>query len=130
MRISFAVARHKSHKRLFREARGQVGGRSKQIRLVKETVVRNRCFAFRDRRARKRDFRSLWITRITAAAQMRGLSYSRFINGMDLAGIKLNRKSLSELAIHHPAVFDEVANLVKAALQKNNVNFGRKLAAV
>lgn len=116
MRISYSVARHRAHKRLFREAKGSYGGRKNLLRTVKETVVRNRCFAYRDRRNRKRDFRSLWIIRIKAAAEMRGLSYSRFIHGLNLANLNLNRKTLSELAIHEPMVFDEVASAVRQAL--------------
>ncbi|MEI8379137.1 MAG: 50S ribosomal protein L20 [Planctomycetota bacterium] len=116
MRISYSVARRRAHKRLFREAKGSYGGRKNLLRTVKETIVRNRCFAYRDRRTRKRDFRGLWIIRIKAAAEMRGLSYSRFIHGLNLANLKLNRKTLSELAIHEPQVFDEVARLVRDAL--------------
>jgi large subunit ribosomal protein L20 len=116
MRISYSVARRRAHKRLFREAKGSYGGRKNLLRTVKETLVRNRCFAYRDRRNRKRDFRALWIIRIKAAAEMRGLSYSRFIHGLNLANLKLNRKTLSELAIHEPQVFDEVAQAVRDAL--------------
>lgn len=116
MRISYSVARRRAHKRLFREAKGSYGGRKNLLRTVKETLVRNRCFAYRDRRNRKRDFRALWIIRIKAAAEMRGLSYSRFIHGLNLANLKLNRKTLSELAIHEPQVFDEVAEAVRDAL--------------
>jgi large subunit ribosomal protein L20 len=116
MRISYSVARHKAHKRLFREAKGRFGGRRNLLRTVKETVVRARCVAYRDRRNRKREFRALWITRLTAAANMHGLRYSEFIHGMVLANITLNRKTLSELAIHEPAVFAEIAAAVKAAL--------------
>lgn len=116
MRISFSVARRRAHKRLFREAKGSYGGRKNLLRTVKEIVVRNRCFAFEHRRKRKRDFRGLWIIRIKAAAEMRGLSYSRFIHGLNLANLTLNRKTLSELAIHEPQVFDEVARLVREAL--------------
>jgi large subunit ribosomal protein L20 len=101
---------------LFREAKGSYGGRKNLLRTVKETVVRNRVFAYRDRRVRKRDFRGLWIIRIKAAAEMRGLSYSRFIHGLNLANLKLNRKTLSELAIHEPTVFDEVTTAVRDAL--------------
>lgn len=118
MRISFSVARRRSHKRLFREVKGSYGGRKNLLRLVKETVVRNRVFAYRDRRTRKREFRALWIIRIKAAAEMRGLSYSRFIYGLTLADIKLNRKVLSEMAIHSPEVFDEVTTLVREGLKK------------
>ena len=116
MRISYSVARHRAHKRLFREAKGSYGGRKNLLRTVKETVVRNRCFAYRDRRVRKREFRALWIIRVKAAAEMRGLSYSRFIYGLNLANISLNRKTLSELAIHEPLVFDEVTAAVRHAL--------------
>lgn len=116
MRISYSVARHKAHKRLFREAKGRFGGRRSLLRTVKETVVRARCVAYRDRRVRKRDFRQLWITRLSAAVAMHGLRYSQFIHGLTLANISLNRKSLSELAIHAPAVFVEVVDAVKAAL--------------
>lgn len=114
MRTRIGSARHRKKKRLFREAKGNVGGRSKLLRTVKETVVRSRAFAYRDRRNRKRDFRRLWITRITAACRQRGLSYSEFIHSLAQAGIGLNRKTLSELAIRHPEVFDEI---VEAATQ-------------
>lgn len=116
MRISYSVARHKAHKRLFREAKGRFGGRKNLLRTVKEQVVRSRCVAYRDRRNRKRDFRALWIIRLKAAAELHGLRYSQFIHGLDLANIALNRKTLSELAIHEPQVFAEVAAAVKDAL--------------
>ncbi|MDZ4687392.1 MAG: 50S ribosomal protein L20 [Planctomycetaceae bacterium] len=116
MRIHFSVARHKSHKRLFRESKGRFGARKNLLRTVKEQVVRARCYAFRDRRARKRDFRGLWIIRLKAAAGIHGLRYSEFIHGLSLSNIGLNRKSLSELAIHSPDVFAEVVAAVKAAL--------------
>lgn len=116
MRIHYSVARHRAHKRLFRESKGRFGARKNLIRTVKEQVVRARCFAFRDRRARKRDFRALWIIRLKAAAGIHGLRYSQFIHGLALANIQLNRKSLSELAIHSPEVFAEIAAAVKEAL--------------
>lgn len=116
MRISYSVARHRAHKRLFREAKGSYGGRKNLLRTVKETIVRNRCFAYRDRRNRKREFRALWIIRIKAAAEMYGLTYSKFIHGLNLAGLSLNRKTLSEIAIHEPSVFNEISVLVKQAL--------------
>lgn len=93
-------------------------GRRKLLRVVKETVIRARVTAYRDRRNRKRDFRGLWIIRIKAAAEMRGLSYSRFIHGLVLAGITLNRKMLSEIAFHEPQVFDEITAAAREALQK------------
>ena len=116
MRISYGKATRTKKKRIFKEARGMRGGRSKLWRSVQELVRRNRCYAFRDRRVRKRDFRQLWITRLTAATRMRGLRYSLFIHGLELANITLNRKVLSEMAIHSPEVFDEVCVLVKKAL--------------
>ena len=114
MRVTIGAARHRKKKRLFKEARGNWGGRSKLLRTVKESVVRARAYAYRDRRVRKRDFRSLWITRISAACRMRGLSYSVFINGLTKSGIELNRKSLSELAIHSPSVFDEILEIARS----------------
>ena len=118
MRISYSVARRRAKNRLFHEAKGRVMGRRKLLRIVKETVVRARVTAYRDRRNHKRDFRSLWITRITAAANMRGIAYSRFIHGLALGCITLNRKMLSELAIHEPQIFDELASEVRQALKK------------
>lgn len=109
MRIKSGVARRRSKKRLFKEAKGNRGGRSKLLRTVKETVIRGRAFAFRDRRARKRTFRALWITRIKAACVQRGLQYSSFIHALTEANIGLNRKMLSEIAISDPKVFDEIA---------------------
>jgi large subunit ribosomal protein L20 len=97
-------------------AKGNRGGRGRLIETVKETVVRARAFSFRHRRLKKREYRALWIIRITAACRERGLRYSTFIHGLELAGISLNRKSLSELAIHSPTVFDELVAAARAAL--------------
>ncbi len=115
MRVLLGKARHRAKKRLFKEARGNVGGRGKLLRTVKETIIRSRAYAYRDRKNRKRDFRALWITRITAACRGREISYSVFIHGLKEAGIELNRKTLSELAIHEPAVFDEIVDTAKAS---------------
>ena len=115
MRVRLGKARHRSKKRLFKEARGNVGGRSKLLRTVKETLIRSRAFATRDRRTRKREFRALWITRITAAVRERGISYSAFIHGLVLANVGLNRKQLSELAISDPEVFSEIVEVAKNA---------------
>lgn len=116
MRVKYGQARRKSKKRLFREAKGRRGGRRNLLRTVKETNVRARAFAFRDRRARTRDFRRLWITRLSAACRQLGLSYSSFIFGLKKAEIELNRKTLSELAIHEPDVFSEIVSIAKEAL--------------
>ena len=111
-RVRKGSARRKAKKRLFKEARGNRGGRGKLLRTVKETVVRSRAYAFRDRRNRKRDFRRLWITRLNAACRQRGVRYSLFIRQLADAGVELNRKSLSELAISDPQVFDEIVAAV------------------
>ncbi len=118
MRATKGAARNKAKKRLFKAVKGFVGGRRRLLRSAKETLLRAGMFAFRDRRAKKRDFRRLFITRISAAVEMRGLRYSRFIHGVHLAGIGLDRKSLSELAIHDPATFDVIVSKVKAELEK------------
>lgn len=115
MRINYGKARRRKKNRIFREAKGNRGGRSTLWRTVRETVLRSRAYAFRDRRVRKRDFRALWITRITAACRARGWRYSEFMHCLVQAGIEVNRKMLSELAIHEPAVFDELVGLAKAA---------------
>ncbi len=116
MRVKYGKARRKKKNRIFREAKGNYGGRSRLWRTVQEAVLRSRAYAFRDRRARKRNFRELWITRITAACLAREIRYSQFIHGLVRAGVELNRKMLSELAIHNPQVFDEIVNTAKAAL--------------
>lgn len=85
---------------------------------MKETTIRAGAFAYRDRRVKKREFRSLWITRLSAACRERGISYAAFVHGMKLAEIELNRKSLSDLAVLHPAVFDEIVEVVRKSLAK------------
>lgn len=116
MRTTNGVARRRKKNRLFQKAKGYVGGRRRLLRTVKENLTRAEAFAFRDRRARKREFRKLWIIRINAACRERGLRYSEFINGLIKANIELDRKSLSELAIFDPAAFDAVVEKAKAAL--------------
>lgn len=116
MRTTKGAARNKAKKRLFKRVKGYVGGRRKLYRTAKESLVRAGVYAFRDRRARKRDFRSLWIIRINAAVRERGLRYSQFIAGLVKAGLELDRKSLAEMAVNDPAGFDQVVAQVKAAL--------------
>jgi large subunit ribosomal protein L20 len=116
MRTTIGVARRRKKNRLFKKAKGYVGGRRRLLRSVKETLVRAEAFAFRDRRARKREFRKLWIIRINAACRERGLRYSEFIAGLNKAAIELDRKTLSEMAIHDPAAFDAVVEKAKAAI--------------
>ncbi len=108
MRTTSGVARHKKKKRLFKEAKGNRGGRGKLLRTVKETLVRSGAYSFRDRKVRAREFRKLWITRLNAACRQRGRRYSEFINALNTLEIGLDRKSLSEMAIHDSAAFDVV----------------------
>lgn len=116
MRTRIGSARRKKLKRWFKEAKGNRGGRSKLLRTVKETVIRSRAYAYRDRKTRKRAFRRLWIVRINAAVRPHGLMYSTFMHGLKLAEVELDRKSLSELAINEPAVFEEIVAVAKGAL--------------
>lgn len=105
------AARTQARRRLLKAARGYRGTHSKHKQQAKVALMRAGQFAYRDRRARRRDFRRLWITRLTAACRMRGTRYSRFINGLQTAGVLLNRKMLSQLAIEEPAVFDRLVQL-------------------
>jgi len=116
MRARKGAAATQAKKRLFKRAKGYVGGRRKLLRTVKETLARAGAFAFRDRRVRKRDFRRLWITRLSAACRERDIRYSQFIAGLGKANIELDRKSLSEIAALDPAAFDAVVVLVKKAM--------------
>jgi large subunit ribosomal protein L20 len=109
------AARNWARKRILREARGYYGTKSRHKQQAKVALTRAGVFARRDRRARKRDFRRLWITRISAACKMRGMRYSQFINGAQLAGILLNRKMLSQIAIEDPKAFDQICELAKAS---------------
>ena len=111
-RVRKGAARTKARKRILRNARGYFGTKSRHKQQAKVAILRAGNFAFRDRRNRKRDFRRLWITRITAACRMRGTRYSVFMHGLQQAGILLNRKMLSQIAIEDPSTFDE---LVKVA---------------
>ena len=101
-------------KKVLKAAKGYYGTKSRAYRVAKQAVDRSRQFAYRDRRQKKRQFRRLWIIRINAAARMRGITYSRFIAGLKKAGVELNRKELSELAIHDPPAFDALCEAAKA----------------
>ncbi|WP_337177609.1 50S ribosomal protein L20 [Paludisphaera sp.] len=118
MRARKGAARRQAKNRLFKAVKGFVGGRGRLLKSAKETLLRAGMFAFRDRRAKKRDFRRLWIIRLSAAAEMRGLKYSRLVHGLKLANVGLDRKSLSELAIHDSETFDAIVAKVRAALEK------------
>ena len=110
-RVRKGAARNKARRRILRKARGYFGTKSRHKQQAKVALLRAGQFAYRDRRNRKRDFRRLWITRITAACRMRGTRYSRFIHGLEQAGVLLNRKMLSQIAIEDPATFDELAKV-------------------
>ncbi|MBT8486274.1 MAG: 50S ribosomal protein L20 [Phycisphaerales bacterium] len=107
------AARNKARRRILRSARGYWGTKSRHKQQAKVALTRAGQFAYRDRRARRREFRRLWITRITAACRMRGTRYSRFINGLQNSGIALNRKMLSELAIEDPKSFDRLVEMAE-----------------
>ncbi len=113
-RVRKGPARNRARKRLLRAARGYWGTKSRHRQQAKVAITRAGQFAYRDRRTRKRDFRRLWITRITAACRMRGTRYSRFMNGLTRAGVLLNRKMLSQLAIEDPAAFDALVKVSEA----------------
>ena len=106
------------HKRLLDHAKGNRGARGKLFRRARETVERGWKFAYRDRKARQRNFRQLWIVRINAAARLHGLSYSKFMAGLKEAHITLDRKALADIAVHDPAAFAQVASLVKVQLHQ------------
>ena len=108
------AARSKSRRRILKAARGYWGTKSRHKQQAKVALMRAGRFAYRDRRNRKREFRRLWITRISAACRMRGTRYSRFINGLQHGGVLLNRKMLSQLAIEDPQAFDALVATAEA----------------
>jgi len=110
------VTAHRRHKRILRRARGYYGARHRLVRTAREAVEKGWTYAYRDRRQRKRQFRSLWIARINAAARENGLSYSRLLNGLGRAGVEVDRKNLADLAVHDPQAFAELAKLASAQL--------------
>lgn len=117
-RVTYGAARHRRKVRLFKKVKGFRGAPGRRYRLAKEAAVRADVNAYRDRRRRKRDFRALWVTRLTAACRQRGINYSRFIYGLTTANVELNRKMLSELAIASPAEFDSLVELAKTHVPK------------
>ncbi|MDO4551608.1 MAG: 50S ribosomal protein L20 [Planctomycetia bacterium] len=116
MRTTGGAARNKAKKRLMKKAKGFRGGRGNLNRTVQETLIRAGVFAFRDRKVRKRKMRQLWIIRLNAACRERGLRYSEFINGLLKANISLDRKILSDMAVHDVSAFDTVVEKVKTVL--------------
>jgi large subunit ribosomal protein L20 len=116
-RIKGGVTTRKRHKKILKLAKGYYGAKSKLYRTANQAVMKSLVYAYRDRKAKKRDFRKLWITRINAAARMNGMNYSCFINGLKKAGIVLNRKILADMAVHDPEGFAQLVEKVKAAGQ-------------
>jgi len=114
MRVKRGVAAKRRHKKYLKMAKGYRGAGSRLYRTARERVEKALCNAYRDRKRKKREFRKLWIMRINAAARINGLSYSRLMNGLKLAGIELNRKVLADMAVRDPAVFAKVAEAAKA----------------
>lgn len=117
-RVKRGVTAHAKHKKVLKAAKGYYGRRKNTIRVAKQAVEKAGQYAYRDRKVRKRNFRSLWIQRINAAVREHGLTYGRFIDGLNKAGIEIDRKVLSELAIAEPAAFAAIVEKAKAALPK------------
>jgi large subunit ribosomal protein L20 len=115
-RVKRGVVAHARHKKVLKQAKGYYGARRKVYRVAKQAVIKAGQYAYRDRRQRKRQFRRLWIVRINAAARQFGLSYSRFMDGLNKAGIEVDRKVLADLAVHDIAAFGVLAEKAKASL--------------
>lgn len=115
-RVKTNVARLKRKNQILRNAKGYFGKRKNLYKTAKEAVERARRYAYRDRKNRKREFRRLWIIRINAAARLHEMSYSRFMNGLKLAGIEIDRKVLADLAIREPEAFEQLADAARAKL--------------
>lgn len=115
-RVKRGINVKKRHKRVLKAAKGYFGHKSKLFKMANQAVMRSGMYAFRDRRAKKRDFRKLWIARINAQARVSGISYSRFMNGLKKADIEIDRKMLADLAVNDKAAFARLCEAAKAAL--------------
>ena len=116
MRVKRGVTTRAKHKKIIKQAKGMQHNRTRSFRLAKQGVIRALQYAYRDRRTKKRDLRALWITRINAACRINGLSYSRFINGLNKAGVQLDRKVLADIAVNDPQSFTAIVETARAAL--------------
>ena len=116
-RVKRGVTAHARHKKVLKAAEGYYGRRKSTIRIAKQAVEKAAQYAYRDRRVKKRNFRALWIQRINAAVRESGLTYGRFIDGLNKAGIEVDRKVLSDMAIHEPAAFGALVDASKKALE-------------
>ena len=117
-RIKGAMMTRKRRKKVLKLAKGYFGAKHRLFKTAKEAVMKSGNYAYIGRRLKKRDFRRLWITRISAAAKMNGMNYSTFMNGLKKAGVEMNRKMLADLAVNDAAAFTTLANTAKAALEK------------
>ena len=115
-RVKRGVTAHAKHKKIYKAAKGFYGRRKNTIRVAKQAVERAQQYAYRDRKRKKRTLRALWIQRLNAAVRPFGLTYSRFINGLDKAGVMVDRKVLSDLAIHEPTAFAAIVGQAQTAL--------------
>jgi large subunit ribosomal protein L20 len=114
-RVKRGMMSRKRHNKLLAQAKGYRGSRSRRVKVARETVMKALWYAYRDRRNRKRDFRRLWIIRINAAARQHGMPYGRFMHGLKVAGIDLNRKVLADMAVRDPAAFRSIVEQVQRA---------------
>lgn len=117
MRVKTGVVRRRRHKKVLKQAKGFYSGRRKHFRKAKEQLERSLCYAFRDRKQKKRDFRSLWIIRINAACRMQDMSYSKFMHGLKLANIEMDRKILADMAMNDITSFNKLIDSAKSALK-------------
>jgi large subunit ribosomal protein L20 len=116
-RVKRGVTTHARHRKVIKKAKGYYGRRKNTFRIANQAVEKAGQYAYRDRKAKKRNFRSLWIQRINAATRQHGLTYGRFINGLGRAGIEVDRKVLADLAVHEPEAFKSLVDQAEAALQ-------------
>tara|TARA_B100001057_G_scaffold498417_1_gene605344 strand:+ start:3565 stop:3936 length:372 start_codon:yes stop_codon:yes gene_type:complete len=119
-RVKSGVIARARHKKVLNKAKGYYGARSKLFKTAKQAVIKAGQYEYRDRRQRKRQFRSLWITRINAAARIHNISYSRLIDGLNKANIQVDRKVLADIAVHDPDAFGVIASAAKAGLELNS----------
>ena len=115
-RVKRGVTSHAKHKKILKQVKGQYGRRKNTIRVAKQALEKSMQYAYRDRRTKKREFRSLWIQRINAGVRNEGLTYSKFINGLNKSGIKLDRKVLAEIAYNNPEAFKSIVKKVQSSL--------------
>ena len=115
-RVKRGVVSHARHKKVLKQVKGQYGRRKNTIRIAKQALEKKMQYAYRDRRAKKREFRSLWIQRINAGVRAEGITYSKFINGLNKSGIKLDRKVLADIAYNNPEIFKSIVKKVQSSL--------------